>query len=387
MTLDGVSGEADLALPHVRLSLATACNFRCTYCPPWGENSYSRGDRLSPEVVVAAIAALSRAGFRVLKLTGGEPTLRPDVVDIAEQACSHFEEVRLITNGCRLEQLADDLQRVGLAMVEVSLDAASDDTFDQVTHTRGQLPKVLAGIRTALASGLPLQINSVLLTETIDEMPLLVDLLESLDGGVTLKLLELVYYDFPGYDFWRNHFVDPHVTFDYLESRAIGSSWEAPPGRFGSPMRAFHFGEGKKVLVKDGRVGSTYSRLCEGCPLFPCQDGLYGLTVTESGDLKFCKHREDLNVSLGKPGDQGRTYSEESIGEAVRNAVAEYSSAEFRAGAWSWDQPPTQATSHQVEPTDAIRDWYGPRGSAPPETARLLEETGPAVEVRTRNGD
>src|SRR3954470_8071666 len=110
--------------PHLRVSLFGNCNFRCSYCPPWGENAYEIDDNLSLEALLETLEVLSARGFEVVKLTGGEPTLRRDLIPIVARASELFSEVRLITNGWNLRRIADDLAQAGLHTVELSLDAA-----------------------------------------------------------------------------------------------------------------------------------------------------------------------------------------------------------------------------------------------------------------------
>ena len=253
------------SLPHLRVSLFGNCNFRCTYCPPWGENRYEIGGNLSTGDLSSLLRALAANGFDTVKLTGGEPTLRRDVVDVVRLTTELFSDVRLITNGWKLARIADDLANAGLQTIELSLDASTAASFDRITQTSGQFEAVLDGLDRCLAAGVRVQVNMVVMRENVGEVAGMIDLVES-RGSVALKLLELVYYEYPGYDFWKANFVDLSEVIPGLESRAVGTDWLEAPGGIGTPMRQYRLANDSVVIVKDGGVGAVYAAMCDGCP-------------------------------------------------------------------------------------------------------------------------
>jgi len=341
--------------PHLRVGLIGECNFRCTYCPPWGENSYEVGKRISRSELFGVLRSLANAGFEVVKFTGGEPTLRRDLVDIVEEASGLFREVRLITNGWNLARLAPELARVGLAAVEVSLDAVDENLFDELTASKGKLPTVLNGMRRCLEMGIDVQLNMVVMKRNFDQIEEMLDLIENC-GPMQLKLLELVYYEFPGQDFWLDQFVPTRKALPLILRRSHHASWSTPPGAFGTPMREFQLPNGSSVIVKDGGFGAVYADVCNGCPLFPCQDGLYGLSVTADGLLKMCKHRPDLHINaLGHDGDAA---SPESVDAAVRDIVERYRSSFFLADGWGMSKAAAHSPLRIIEPTSGVLRWY-----------------------------
>jgi cyclic pyranopterin phosphate synthase len=336
--------------PHLRVGLVGECNFRCTYCPPWGENSYEVGKRLSRRELISVLRSLACAGFEVVKFTGGEPTLRRDLIEIVEGAASLFGEVRLITNGWNLDRIAPELAQAGLAAVEVSLDAG---LFDELTTSKRTLPKVLAGMRRCLDAGVDVQLNMVVMKRNFDQVEQMLDLIES-EGPMQLKLLELVYYEYPGRDFWVDQFVPMSQVLPLILRRSYRASWSTPPGAFGTPMREFWLPNGSSVIVKDGSFGAVYADICKGCPLFPCQDGLYGLSVTADGLLKMCKHRPDLHVrALHHDGDD-----ELSVDAAVQKVVDRYRSSYFLADGWNMNKAVEGSPQRLVEPTRGVLRWY-----------------------------
>lgn len=346
---------AAYAQPHLRVGLIGECNFRCTYCPPWGENSYEVGKRLSRSELISVLRSLANAGFEVVKFTGGEPTLRRDLVEIVEHAADLFAEVRIITNGWNLDRIAPELARAGLAAVELSLDAIDEDLFDKLTSSKNTLPRVLAGMRGCLDAGIDVQLNMVIMKKNFDQVGPMLDLVDS-NGPMQLKLLELVYYEYPGHDFWIDQYVPMSHVLPLILRRSCQASWLTPPGSFGTPMREFQLMNGSSVIVKDGNFGAVYANICKGCPLFPCQDGLYGLSFTADGLFKMCKHRPDLHVRALRLGDDGKL--SESVDAAIEEIVDRYRSSYFLADGWNMTKTSEGAPRGLVQPTRDVLRWY-----------------------------
>ena len=340
--------------PHLRVGLIGECNFRCTYCPPWGENSYEIGKRLSRSELTCVLRSLANAGFQVVKLTGGEPTLRRDLIEIVEDACRLFSEVRLITNGWNLDRIAPELAQAGLATVEVSLDSVEEGIFNELTSSKNTLPKVLAGIHGCLNAGINVQLNTVVMKKNVVELERMLDFVES-NGPIELKLLELVYYEYPGHDFWVDQYVPMSHVLPLILQRSHQASWLVPPGSFGTPMRKFALPNGSSVVVKDGNFGAVYADMCNNCPLFPCQDGLYGLSVTADGLLKMCKHRPDLHVRALQHGDQDSVHT---VDAAVQEIIERYQSSYFLPIGWNADTVAGEPPRRLVEPTSNVLRWY-----------------------------
>ena len=146
---------------YLRLSVTGQCNLRCRYCmpqgaPPCGEEPLSLDELLH----LAALSA--RCGIDTVRITGGEPLVRPGVEGLVAglKAVPGIQSVALTTNGVLLAQQLPALKAAGLNSVNVSLDTLSRETFARIT-SRDALPAVQAGIRAALESGLPLKLNCV----------------------------------------------------------------------------------------------------------------------------------------------------------------------------------------------------------------------------------
>lgn len=151
------------SITYLRISVTDRCNLRCLYCMP-GENvKFMPAEQiLSQGEIIEAVKVAARLGIRKIRLTGGEPLVRLDIVDIVRgiRQVDGIEEICLTTNGTRLAGLAFQLKQAGLNRVNISLDTLNPEKFTRIT--RGHLSEVLAGIDTALAAHLsPVKINFV----------------------------------------------------------------------------------------------------------------------------------------------------------------------------------------------------------------------------------
>ncbi|MCI4334263.1 MAG: GTP 3',8-cyclase MoaA [Thermoplasmata archaeon] len=145
----------------LRVSLTQRCNLRCVFCHMEGQ-PVAR-EELSPEQIERVVHAASLGGIRHVKLTGGEPTLRTDVVEIVSRLRPWVDELSMTTNGLRLVELAEPLRRAGLDRVNVSLPSLDPEEYRALTGVDG-CARTLAGIGAAVAAGLtPVKLNVVAL--------------------------------------------------------------------------------------------------------------------------------------------------------------------------------------------------------------------------------
>jgi cyclic pyranopterin phosphate synthase len=157
------------SVDYLRISLIDRCNFQCQYCMPEGaELAYvQRQDVLSQDELLTLIREVFiPCGFNRFRLTGGEPLLRPDVVEIvrAIATCPETEDLSMTTNGFLLARLAQDLYNAGLRRVNISLDSLDSETFNQLIGSRGRSrwQQVWDGIQIAHQVGFdPLKLNVV----------------------------------------------------------------------------------------------------------------------------------------------------------------------------------------------------------------------------------
>lgn len=151
-------------MTYLRISLTDRCNFRCTYCmPAIGMKFQPREEMLTDEELITVIGAFADLGFTKFRLTGGEPTIRPHLVDIV-RAIKQFpavEEVTMTTNALLMGRMANDLAAAGMDRINVSLDTLDADRFKEMTRG-GRFDMVWNGILAAEAAGMtPIKINSV----------------------------------------------------------------------------------------------------------------------------------------------------------------------------------------------------------------------------------
>ena len=168
-------------IDYLRISLIDKCNFRCQYCMPEGAelNYLLQQELLTNQEIVALVQnVFIPLGFTKLRLTGGEPLLRPGLVDLVKEL-AHFpaiEDIALTTNAFFLEKLAKPLYDAGLKRINISLDSLIPETFDRITGNRGKSrwQQTWRGILTAHEVGFaPLKLNVVVIpglndTEVLD---------------------------------------------------------------------------------------------------------------------------------------------------------------------------------------------------------------------------
>ncbi len=149
---------------YLRISVTDRCNLRCRYCmPAQGIALMPAEDLLTPEEIGRVATAAVTVGITNFRLTGGEPTLRRDLLEIVERIAgiAGVTDLALSTNGMLLEDLAEPLARAGLRRVNVSLDTLDAEKFKMVTRW-GDIRKVWRGIDAAVAAGLgPVKLNMV----------------------------------------------------------------------------------------------------------------------------------------------------------------------------------------------------------------------------------
>ena len=152
---------------YLRVSVTDRCDFRCVYCMSEHMTFLPKADLLSLEELDRLCSAFIAKGVRKLRITGGEPLVRKNILWLFEALGRHLktgalEELTLTTNGSQLEKYASELARLGVKRINVSLDTLDADKFRKITRW-GDLAKVMAGIAAAEAAGLRIKLNAVAL--------------------------------------------------------------------------------------------------------------------------------------------------------------------------------------------------------------------------------
>ena len=159
-------------IDYLRVSLTDRCNMRCVYCmPAQGMQFAPRPELLTNEELLLVMRAAAAAGFRKIRLTGGEPTLRQDLVELIRliKATPGIEHIAMTTNALRLRHLAAPLKEAGLDRVNISVDSLDPQKFRQMTRG-GKLEDVWAGIEAAVTAGLqPIKLNAVIVRGMNDD--------------------------------------------------------------------------------------------------------------------------------------------------------------------------------------------------------------------------
>jgi cyclic pyranopterin phosphate synthase len=166
---DPLSDRLGRRVSYLRVSVTDRCNYRCTYCMPEDVTFRPRKDVLTFEEIAQLVRVFADGGVRRVRLTGGEPTVRADLVELVAMLASipGIDELAMTTNGHLLADLAQPLRDAGLDDVNVSLDTVDADAFHAITR-RGDLARVIAGIDAARAAGLGVKLNAVALRGLVD---------------------------------------------------------------------------------------------------------------------------------------------------------------------------------------------------------------------------
>ncbi|MGC8816424.1 MAG: GTP 3',8-cyclase MoaA [Candidatus Hadarchaeum sp.] len=260
----------------LRVSVTEACNFNCFYCHREGCPESSR--EMSSEEVGCIIEIAAGFGVEKVKITGGEPLLRRDIVDIvAASVKPGIKEVSMTTNGALLSEKAQELAEAGLNRVNISLDTLDAEKFARITHN-GSLGKVLDGIDAALEAKLvPIKLNMVLLKGiNEDEVDRMIDFAGK--RGMILQLIELV--DLNGADF-REH----HLALEEIERSLAARATVVRTRRLMQSRKRYLLPNGEVEVVRP----MHNTKFCAHC---------HRLRLTPDGYLKPCLMRNDNLVDI-----------------------------------------------------------------------------------------
>jgi cyclic pyranopterin phosphate synthase len=259
-----VRDTRDRALSDLRISVTDKCNFRCCFCMP--RERFEGHQFLAPaeQLDFAEITRLARLfvplGVRKLRLTGGEPLLRPSLPDLVARlaAIPGVEDVALTTNGALLARHAGELRAAGLGRVTVSLNSLDPQIFARMSGG-GELAKVLLGIEAARAAGLaPIKVNAIVQRGVNDQT--VMHLVERFRGsGIVLRFIE--YMDVGNCNGW-----DPAAVVPTAELCArIGARWPLEPRGPAAPGEVasrYVFTDGGGEI---GFISSVTRPFCGGC--------------------------------------------------------------------------------------------------------------------------
>ncbi|HWW20522.1 MAG TPA: GTP 3',8-cyclase MoaA [Steroidobacteraceae bacterium] len=253
-------------LRDLRLSVIDRCNFRCPYCMP-RETYHAQyrflksSERLEFTELVRLTRLFLQLGVTKLRITGGEPLLRPGLTDLVGDVTTlpGIEDVALTTNGVLLAQHAAALRAAGLRRVTVSLDSLDPDTFKTMAGGFAQLDDVLSGIAAARCAGLsPIKINAVVQRGVNDHQ--ILDLIERFRGtGVIVRFIE--YMDVGNRNDWaRERVVPSHELLARVSQRWAVTALE--PTYSGEVARRYGLTDGSAEI---GFISSVTQPFCGNC--------------------------------------------------------------------------------------------------------------------------
>jgi len=253
-------------LRELRMSVIDRCNFRCTYCMP-ADSLQGRGvflplvKLLTDHEIVDLVSVFVDLGVRKLRITGGEPLLRPGLPALIQMlaAIPELKDIALTTNGVMLPRLADDLAEAGLGRVTVSLDTLDEAVLDRMSGGKARLDQILEGISAAESAGFrQLKINTVVQRGVNDHT--IMDLLAHFRGsGHSVRLIE--YMDVGNCNHWDVSEVVPSV--EWIER--INAQWPIRPvqGRtVAETAQRYEYVDGQGEI---GLISSISKPFCGGC--------------------------------------------------------------------------------------------------------------------------
>jgi len=266
-------------ISYLRISVTDRCDFRCVYCMGEDMVFLPKRDVLSFEEIETIATAFIARGTTKIRLTGGEPLVRRDIMALVESLGRHIggglDELTLTTNGSQLAKTAAALRAAGVRRINVSLDSLDDARFRQITR-RGRLGDVMAGIEAAQAAGLELKINMVAMRGVNDDE--IEPMMAWAHGrGMGLTLIEGMPLGEVGIDR-----VDTYLPLRELhDSLAKRYSLTRLDKRTGGPARYVQVAETGGVL---GFITPMSHNFCESCNR---------VRLTATGQLFLCLGQDD----------------------------------------------------------------------------------------------
>jgi cyclic pyranopterin phosphate synthase len=293
-------------ISYLRVSVTDRCDFRCVYCMAEDMTFLPKSEILTLEELERLCGAFMRLGVRKLRLTGGEPLVRRNIMSLMRGLGRHLrtgalDELTLTSNGSQLERYADELYEAGVRRINVSLDTLDAAKFAAITRW-GKLDRVLAGIAAAKRAGLAVKINAVALRGVNDDE---FDRLLEWCGaeGFDLVLIEVMPMGDIGSEVRLNQYLPLSMARAALQRR-----WtlEESDYRTGGPARYYTVRETGRRL---GLITPLTHNFCESCNR---------VRLTCTGTLFMCLGQEDA-ADLRAP--LRASESDEPLERAIHAAI------------------------------------------------------------------
>ncbi len=281
---------------YLRISLTDRCNLRCVYCMPEDMTFRPRAELMQDDEVLRLVHIFAELGFHKFRLTGGEPTVRANIVDLVREmaATPGVEKVAMTTNGLLLDRLAQPMAVAGLKRVNISIDTLNPDKFKKLTRW-GAVEDVWRGIRAAEAAGLEIKLNAVVVRNYNDREDI-VDLARlTLYQPWQVRYIEMMPFGEIS-DFQLAGVVTQAEIHQTIEA-ALGPLTPVNPGELDGEASLYQLADAP------GRVGfisSVSQPFCASCNR---------ARLTADGRLRLCLLREK-EVDLLHPMREGATNAE-----------------------------------------------------------------------------
>ncbi|MBZ8119658.1 GTP 3',8-cyclase MoaA [Roseovarius sp. LXJ103] len=296
------------AISYLRVSVTDRCDFRCVYCMSENMTFLPKKELLTLEELDRMCSTFVGLGVEKLRITGGEPLVRREIMTFFNAMSRHLEsgalkELTLTTNGSQLERFADDLYAAGVRRINVSLDTLDEQKFADITRW-GRLPQVLRGIDAAQKAGMRVKINAVALKD-FNEAELFTITEWCAERDMDLTWIEVM----PMGDIGNEDRLDQYWRLSDLR-RTLGEHYTLTdlPERTGGPARYVRLEEtGQKI----GFITPLTHNFCESCNR---------VRLTCTGELFMCLGQEDM-ADLRAP---LRNYPADTapLEDAIREAIS-----------------------------------------------------------------
>lgn len=257
-------------IDYARISITDKCNFRCAYCKPNG--NLESQDAMSDEEILQLCSALTKLGIRYLKITGGEPLVRPNIINLLRQMkqIEGIEQVTITTNGSMLESYLEELAAMKIDGINISMDAVEDDLFRNITGNGDVSPIIRSLKRSQQLEIKNVKINCVLIKDVNEtEYTKLIELVKAYD--ISIKFIEMMPIG-TGKSF---SVYSLHDLKNQIEQKF--GTLELVKGKYGNGPAQYYRLNGFKGKI--GFIGAITHKFCDQCNR---------IRITSDGFLKTC---------------------------------------------------------------------------------------------------
>lgn len=294
--IEPMSDSYGRRINYLRISLTDACNLRCVYCMPEDMTFRPRHELMSDEELLLLVRVGASLGVNKIRLTGGEPTIRPNLIEIVREIANTpgIKDLAMTTNGLLLPKLAKPLAEAGLRRVNISIDTLDAKKFRQITRW-GDLDDIWRAIRASEEAGLtPIKLNCVVVRNFNDGDDMVQLARLTLENDWDVRFIEMMPFGEIS-DFQQTNV----VTFQEMRQRIEGTfgPLEEASYDFVDPSRPFRIPGAMGTL---GFISSVTEPFCQGCGR---------VRLTADGKLRLCLLRDD-EVDLLTPLRAGASFEE-----------------------------------------------------------------------------